>query len=77
MRMNLKLFRVKHGLSQDAMAKKLGYSRGHYAGIENGTQGVTLKLLEALQAAFGLSLDEAKELTERDEERTEDDRDPS
>ena len=69
-RTTLKLLRVKHGLSQDKMAKKVGYSRNHYASIENGDRDVTLKFLEGLCNAFGMSFEEAKELTERDKEES-------
>lgn len=75
MRTALKLLRIKHGFTQDKMAVRLGYSRNQYQRIENGTQGVTLQFLVALSNAFGMSLDEAKELTKRDKERqTENDR---
>lgn len=74
-RTSLKLLRVKHGFSQEKMALRLGYSRNQYRRIENGEYGVTLKFLVALCNAFGLNLDEAKELTKRDKERqTENDR---
>lgn len=66
MRTALKLFRVKKGLTQDEMSVRLKYSRNQYQRIENGVQGVSLKFLVALCDAFGMSLDEAKELTKRD-----------
>lgn len=67
MRMKLKLFRIKKRLSQDKFAEKLGYSRNHYARLESGEQPITLKFLEAFVAAFGGTLEEAKELTECEE----------
>lgn len=67
MRTALKLFRVKKGLTQDEMSVRLNYSRNQYQRIENGVNGVSLKFLVALCDAFGLSLDEAKELTKRDD----------
>lgn len=70
-RTELKLLRIKHGFSQNKMAEHLGYSRNQYARIENGEQEVTLRFLSALCAAFGKSLEEAKELTKRDKERQE------
>ncbi len=74
-RTQLKLLRIKHGFSQEKMAVRLGYSRNQYQRIENGEQGVTLKFIVALSNAFGLSLDEAKELTTRDKDKqTESDR---
>lgn len=68
-RTQLKFLRLKHGFSQEKMAVRLGYSRNQYQRIENGTQGVTLKFLVALSNAFGKTIDEAKELTKRDNER--------
>lgn len=67
----LKLFRIKRGYTQDGMSEKLGYSRNQYQRVENGEQGVTLKFLVALSDAFGMSLDEAKELTKRDKDKQE------
>lgn len=66
MRTKLKLFRINKGLTQDKMSVRLKYSRNQYQRIENGVQGVSLKFLVALCNAFGISLDEAKELTKRD-----------
>lgn len=73
-RTDLKLLRIKHGFSQDKMAVRLGYSRNHYAAIENGKREPTLKLVEALCTAFGLSLAEAVEVTKRDDEKEKNDR---
>lgn len=67
-RTELKLFRVKQGLSQEQIAEKLGYSRGHYARFENGEAETTLRFLQALETAFELSYEEAKLLTKRDNE---------
>lgn len=68
MRTALKLLRIKNGFTQDKMAERLGYSRNHYARVENGEQEVTLKFLVALTICFGLSIEEAKELTKCDNE---------
>ena len=68
-RTELKILRVKHGLSQEKMASRLGYSRNQYQRIENGEHGITLNFLTALCNAFGVSLEEAKELTKRDKKR--------
>lgn len=68
-RTELKLLRIKHGFSQEKMALRLGYSRNQYQRIEIGEQEVSLKFIVALSTAFGLSLEEAKELTKRDKER--------
>lgn len=63
MRTALKIFRVQHNLSQDSMAQKLGFSRQHYARIENGEQDVSLRFLVKLGEVFGIELEKAKELT--------------
>ena len=73
-RTELKLLRIKHGFSQEKMAVRLGYSRNHYAGIENGKREPTLKFVDALCRAFGLSLAEAVEVAKRDDERKESNR---
>lgn len=64
----LRQFRASKLLTQDQIAAKLGFSRPHYARFENGEQDVTLRFLEALAAAFGISLEEAKQLSRRDNE---------
>lgn len=68
-RTDLKLLRIRNGFSQEKMSLRLGYSRNQYARIENGEQEVSLKFLVALSNAFGMSLEEAKELAKRDKER--------
>lgn len=67
-RTELKRFRLNKLMSQEQFAAKLGYARGHYARFENGEAEITLRFLEALQKAFGLSYEEAKELAKRDRE---------
>ena len=67
-RTELKRFRVSKFLTQEQVAKLLGYSRGQYARFENGEQDVTLRFLQALEKAFGITFDEAKEITKRDNE---------
>lgn len=67
-RTKLKQFRGGKLLTQEQVAKKLGYTRGHYARFENGEAEITLRFLEALTKAFGITFDEAKELTKRDNE---------
>lgn len=67
-RTKLKQFRGGKLLTQEQVAKKLGYNRAHYARFENGTAEITLRFLEALTKAFGITFDEAKELTKRDNE---------
>lgn len=66
MRTELKVFRIKQGMTQAQFAEKIGFSRGHYARFENGEAGTTLRFLQALQKAFGLSLEEAQAVMKRD-----------
>lgn len=68
-RTELKLLRIKNGLTQDKMALRLGYSRNHYATIENGKREPTLKFIEAVRNCFGFTLSEAMEVMKRDEKR--------
>lgn len=67
-RTKLKQFRCGKLLTQEQIAKMLGYNRAHYARFENGTAEITLRFLEALQKAFGITFDEAKAITKRDNE---------
>lgn len=67
-RTKLKQFRGGKLLTQEKISEMLGYNRAHYARFENGTAEITLRFLEALQKAFGLTLEEAKALTKRDNE---------
>ena len=67
-RTSLKVFRVQNKLSQEQIATKLGFSRGHYAKFENGEQDITLRFLEALTKVFGITFDEAKNISKRDDE---------
>lgn len=62
-RENLIIYRVRSGLTQAEMAAKLGFSRQHYARIENGTQEASIRFLVKLGELFGITIDEAKELT--------------
>lgn len=61
-RINLKCLRVKHQLSQDEMAKKIGCTRATYSAIENAKRGGRTKFWESLQSAFLLYDDEVSEL---------------
>lgn len=63
MRENLRLLRLRNKLTQEQMAKALGFSRNHYQRVEAGDLGVSLRFLDALCARFNLTLEQAKELT--------------
>lgn len=66
MRMNLKLLRVKHGLTQAQMAEKCGITRCNYAAIENGTRNGRDYFWECLQEAFNIPDADMWELKKRD-----------
>ena len=54
-RRNLKVFRVKHGLTQSEMAAKIGVSRSIYSDIETGRrESCSMAFLRKLQAAFNI-----------------------
>ena len=69
MRKALQIFRIKRDLTQAEFAKELGYSRNQYLRIESGEQKVTLNFLNALCKTYGMTLEEAKELTKCDGEQ--------
>ena len=62
-RRNLKVLRVRHGMTQKKMAEKVGCSRSIYSEIEKGTRNCSTKFLSKLQAAFGIPDSEIWELT--------------
>lgn len=54
-RRNLKVFRVKHGLTQVEMAAKIGVSRSVYSDVEAGRRkSCSIAFLRKLQAAFDI-----------------------
>ena len=55
MRKNLKIFRVANDLSQNGIAKKLGYERAYFGHIERGFMDGSSKFWSRLQKAFSLS----------------------
>lgn len=62
MRLNLKILRIKKGMSQDEFAKKLGVSRGCYGAIERGFRNGNKRFWGNLQVNFDLTEDDLKEL---------------
>lgn len=67
MRTNLKLFRVKHQLTQEDMADKIGCIRCTYAAIENGTRNGRDFFWESLQKAFNIPDEDMWKLKKKDE----------
>ncbi|AVJ48881.1 hypothetical protein [Lactobacillus phage PMBT4] len=44
-RTNLKVFRIKHNLTQEELAEKLGVSAAHYGSVERGTYDPSYKMM--------------------------------
>ena len=68
MRLKLKLFRIKSGMSQEKFAKELGYSREHYRQIENGQRDYTIRFMETFRKRFNLTEKEFKQIMTKSEE---------
>ena len=51
-RYSLKMFREKHGLTQEEMAQKLEISKSHYVNIERGIYDPAYGLLERFAEVF-------------------------
>lgn len=51
-RLNLKMFRLKHNLTQEEMAKKLGIAKITYVNIELGKANPSFGLLETFSVVF-------------------------
>lgn len=62
---NVRRYRIAAGLSQEAVAVKMGVDRAYVSGMERGQQNVTLltmwHLAEALNVRPAALLDEAEE----------------
>lgn len=67
MRLNLKVFRIKTGLSQDEFANKLGVSRGCYGAIERGFRNGNKRFWDNLKVNFDITEDDLKELRKIDQ----------
>ena len=64
-RMNLKLFRVRHNLTQSEMAERVKYNRAAYALIESGVRNPSIEFFTNLQAAFNVPDEEMWGLTKK------------
>lgn len=64
MRKNLQLFRIRHNLTQEQMADKIGVSRACYQSVESGTRNGSTEFMRKLKKAFNLTGDETFELME-------------
>ena len=66
MRTNLKVFRVKHNLTQEEISKKIGCIRPTYSAIENGKREGRKTFWNDLQLAFELTDEQIQELMKVD-----------
>jgi DNA-binding XRE family transcriptional regulator len=48
----LKKYRLDNGLTQEAMAKKLGYTLSMYEKVEQGRTGTSAKFMERFKKCF-------------------------
>ena len=55
---NIKIKRIRQGISQAKLAKLLGVSAAHLCNIENGKVKISLKMLYKLTGFFECSLDD-------------------
>lgn len=51
---NLRAYRLRHGLSQEAFAEVLGVHRTYMGSVERGERNLTLRSVEGLAAAIGV-----------------------
>lgn len=66
MRTKLKIFRIQQHKNQLEMAAALGYERAYYGHVERGYAAGSAAFWDRLQAAYGLTDDQVKELQEVD-----------
>lgn len=64
----LKVFRVKHKMSQEEFADKIGVVRSTYQSIESGARNGRKSFWDKLQKAFNVDNSDMWELMKRDEE---------
>lgn len=68
MRVNLKVFRVRHKMTQYEFADKLGVNRANYGMIELGKRNGTLVFWNKVQETFNVSEKEMWSLMQNEEE---------
>ena len=55
---NIKYYRTRLGMTQEELAERAGINRSYLAGLERGRRNTTLKTVEALAKALGVSTSE-------------------
>lgn len=68
-RRNLKVFRIKHGLTQQEIAERIGTCRSIYSEVERGSRKCSIAFLDKLQAAFDIPDSEMWALTRLHKEK--------
>lgn len=68
-RKELKKLRIDHDFTQEQMAVRLGYDRMQYAAVENGKANPSLRFVNALMTAFGLTYEQAQAVLKNDSAR--------
>ena len=68
MRTELKVFRVRHKMTQAQFAEKIGVKRALYAAVENGARNGTLAFWEQFKNAFNIPESEIWRYTQNDED---------
>ena len=55
-------------MSQDVMAREIGYTREHYRKVESGVYDYTLRFERAMCSRFNLTREEFEELMKKDDD---------
>ena len=55
---NIRSYRQRRGLSQEAFAEVLGVHRTYMGGLERGERNLTLRSLERIAAQMGVEVEE-------------------
>lgn len=71
MGLEIKVHRIRKGITQRELADMLGISQAHLCNVENGRLSLSLKLLLTLRNSFECSLDELVVEDTPDEKHTE------
>ena len=56
--LRVRALRTLHGLTQEALAERVGFRASYVSQIESGAKGATLETLAAIAAALGMTLSE-------------------
>ncbi len=56
--LRVRALRTLHGLTQEALAERVGFRAAYVSQIENGAKGATLETLAGIAAALGMTLSE-------------------